>query len=317
MLLCHPSRSAGASSRRPRAVALAFAGLFVALVVAAVPMAPAAAQEQESEATRVAVDGTWRINLAARQRMLSQLMAKAACFIQLDASAKHHRNALGSAQWLFDSTLSGLLEGSEIAGVEAESSEPVKERLAAVAAQWSTMSPALAAAARPGAGGEVLARVFETSQGVLETMERAIREMEIRYAESGRVEESLAVAINLAGRQGMLIQRAAKEFCWIAVDKAAGEDVRKSLAGTVELFNATHLDLLNGNADLGTPPPPIGTIGDQLRAIGAQWQPLADVFLRVADGETPSQNDIDRVAGSNEYVLEEMNKAVYLYEVIR
>ncbi len=304
---------AKAFSRSWRALAMLLAAASIALLAGSAHSVAASDRVPPS----ASADGKRRIDFAGRQQMLSQLMGKAACFIRLDAQAERHRNALATAHWLFTKTLNSLREGSDIDALLPEESRPVLDRLSAVESVWSSLSPAVLEAARPGGGSTAaLDSVIEKNLELLSSMNRTVREMERAYSTSGKVEEGIAVAINLAGRQRMLTQRAAKEFCLIALGRSA-EETRESLAGTVSLFETTLDDLKQGNADLGIPPPPIGDIGDQLDRIDGMWQPLSEIFGRVAAGAKPSKEDFEVVLANNERVLEEMNKAVLLYEIIK
>ena len=72
--------------------------------------------------------------------------------------------------------------------------------------------------------------------------------------------------------------------------------------------------LIDGDDDMNMPEAPTDEIYDQLEMVQELWAPLADVFKKVAQGETPSASDIDMIAEANNKVLFEMNRAVGMYE---
>ena len=162
-----------------------------------------------------------------------------------------------------------------------------------------------------GAAGS-LAQVAEMSLPALKQMNKAVIEFEKRYG-STTLHPSLALALNVSGRQRMLTQKASKEFCLIAF----GHDVeqnREALKGTVALFEKSLAALMDGDDDLGLPEAPTDEIYDQLELVNGLWEPLSVVFKKVAAGENPSGEDLTTIATGNNPALFEMNKAVGMYE---
>ncbi|MGF1445366.1 MAG: type IV pili methyl-accepting chemotaxis transducer N-terminal domain-containing protein, partial [Pikeienuella sp.] len=82
--------------------------------------APAQAAPTAAEARRA-------INLAGRQRMLSQRMARATFYTRLGVEPSRHLEMLTAASALFDTTLAGLRDGSEDLGLATEESPRVLE----------------------------------------------------------------------------------------------------------------------------------------------------------------------------------------------
>ncbi|MEM6487761.1 MAG: type IV pili methyl-accepting chemotaxis transducer N-terminal domain-containing protein [Pseudomonadota bacterium] len=88
-----------------------------------------------------------RLKLAARQRMLSQRMAKDYCMMQAGADVAGHRAALDEAITLFDGSLSALIDGFPAFGLKAEADPARLARLKAVRSAWDDIKPLLVRAA--------------------------------------------------------------------------------------------------------------------------------------------------------------------------
>jgi len=92
------------------------------------------------------------INIAGRQRMLSQLMAKSFCFVVLDIDSQAQRAALTKAIQEFDTALAGLRNGSPEQGLVAPPNREVRAQLNRVAEIWEELRPVIQ---RAGAGAAI------------------------------------------------------------------------------------------------------------------------------------------------------------------
>ena len=78
------------------------------------------------------------INIAGRQRMLSQKMTKEALLLQsADTDREQRKKALMATINLFDRSLSGLIEGNADMGLPPAQNPPIKEQLLEVKNLWS------------------------------------------------------------------------------------------------------------------------------------------------------------------------------------
>lgn len=97
----------------------------------------------------VPADVAKTINVAGRQRMLSQKMVKDACFLFTGQNVDVARADLKAAIALFDSSLQMLLEGDEGAQI-VKPGRAVRAKHQEVAAIWAKIAPTLRAAAASG-----------------------------------------------------------------------------------------------------------------------------------------------------------------------
>ncbi len=282
-----------------------FAGL---IALGAMTVSPVHAEQ-----ITAAADGKTKINLSGRQRMLSQRMAKAACFASIDVQKDTHIAMLGDAHGLFERTLDGLSKGDNEQGMLPESNPDVLSNLSQVANLWSDYKLAndeiVSAGAVSAAQLEIIAAV---NVPVLKQMHKTVGVIETVYGASGDVHPALGLALNVSGRQRMLSQKASKEFCFVVAGVDA-EANRAALKDTVELFTTSLNGLIDGDPAKALAPAPTPEIRAQLEKVRGMWAPLQAVFQSVIDGATPSAEDIEKVATENNPVLKEMNAAVFMY----
>ncbi len=92
------------------------------------------------------------INLAGRQRMLTQKMMKEACFIHAGLDPQKNRTALADSIQLFGKTLAGLQNGDPANGLIVPPNAGISTALAKSAGIWGEVQPTLAALA---GGGDI------------------------------------------------------------------------------------------------------------------------------------------------------------------
>lgn len=287
-------------------------GAFRALLVSAILSVGAVA------AAPTAAESGTIINLAGRQRMLSQKLTKELLLVALDLNKDTNLQNAAATATLFDSTLKALRHGDAALGLPPTENAPILRQLDTVAATWSEYHKVVEAVLEARAlAPEQVARIAELNLPLLEEMDRCVKLFE-QQASSGTMAEkpALAVAINLAGRQRMLSQRMSKEYLLLALGHQS-EDTRRQLAETVALFTRTLQGLRDGDEKLGlsaavnTP-----EVVAQLEVVAKCWQGL-EPSIRAALANHPDAfkpGALRAVATESVRVLAEMNKVVALYE---
>ncbi len=278
------------------------------------------ARSQTAQSSNQAItqqsDAKRKINLAGRQRMLSQHIAKSVCFVAMDIDAEANRGRIAQAQWLFQSTLKDLRDGSSTQNMLPETNKNVVEGLRNVSRVWVPFSAAvnswLLGFDNPEAA---LTTVFEMNLPLLRESHKTVGLIETAYAGNATVATPLAKAINVAGRQRMLSQRMSKEFCLVLLDHQA-KDNRARLKETMSLFERSMDGLINGSKELGLDKAPSGSIAEQLNVVLGIYANITPALKKaVAAGKVPKENVV-KVSRSNLLILSEMDKAVYLYEAL-
>ena len=112
--------------------------------------------------------------------------------------------------------------------------------------------------------------------------------------------------INIAGRQRMLSQKIAKEAMLVA----AQVENKSALQKTMQLFERSHKDIVNGNTELGMNPITDSTILAQMQKVDSLWHIYKGVINRYVDSPTPELTQ--EIKKQSPVVLKEMNKAVVM-----
>lgn len=258
---------------------------------------------------QAASESALRINLAGRQRMLSQRMAKAMCFAALGVDQAGHVEMAAIAHGDFERVLSALRNGDAELGLSSESDPNVLSALDDVDELWEKYGHAVDRGVQSeNVDPWILAAVNSYKLPTLVQMNEAVTEIVQVYA-TGDVPPELAQTINVAGRQRMLSQKATAEFCLI-VQGLGSRQNREALGKTLQLFNASLSSLQAGTEGMVSPPSDILT---QLEYVEELWAPLSEIFVHVSSGGLPNIEQVKFAAERNNLVLVEMNRAVGMY----
>ncbi len=247
-----------------------------------------------------------QINLAGKQRMLTQKMAKEALLVALDLDARKNAAELKKTVDLFEKTLKGLERGDDELKLVKAPNETISAQLDVVMKLWNDFKPLVLSVTEGKVDRKVLEEIAARNPKLLAEMDKAVKMFE---QAAGTDMEDLAVAVNLSGRQRMLTQKMAKEYFLVALD-IDKENNRKELARTVSLFDTTLKGLLNGDETQALPPATDPDIRAQLKRVMKMWEDYKSLL------EQPvSRENLEKVARANMPIMHEMNKVVELYEV--
>ena len=264
--------------------------------------------------TSPVLEAKHRVNIAGRQRMLSQRMSKAACFIHSGVNVDAHMAMLKDAFDLFSTSHKVLVSGSNDTGLRAETSPAILEKLALVDQKWASFAPYVQEVLSTSTiDGAQIAKMDAAGLALLKDMNGAVNTIATEY---GTLLEDLpliqSITIDVAGRQRMLSQKAAKEFCLIASDIDAEQNSEK-LAGTIHLFSTTLDALTTGMTGLVIAPPNDETSA-MLEQVKAEWRVPSAIFDRTLNVAQPCCGHRQVIAEQMELVLDYMNQAVGMYE---
>lgn len=248
------------------------------------------------------------INLAGKQRMLTQKMSKEAVLVALAHDAEVNTANLQKTHDLFDKTLKGLRAGDADLGLPETKKPNIVAGLDEVDVLWGSFGGVIGTVASSGAAEDAqLSTIASNNVPLLKAMNKVVKLYEADSA-SGDMNPALAVAINLSGRQRMLTQKMSKEFFLIAKGHEVDAN-RENLAKTKDLFDKTLNGLLEGDAEQGLSPAPTDEIRAQLEKVKGMW---AEFKVHLEADPTPES--IKAVADKNLPLLKEMNKAVGMFE---
>ena len=264
-----------------------------------------------------AEEASIRVNIAGRQRMLSQRIAKAACLMSQDISAVESFDQLAQAYNLFIISDDALRNGNPTLGLQRESIAEVREALALVYPHWmeyrSALEAGIAGADFPPAQMEAL---DDTSLRVLLNMNLAVFQIAKSYGELfDDIPLLRNVTVDVAGRQRMLTQRAVKEACMMRLAADPAIQARR-LSETVQLFDLSLTALQLGYDQLGVIPAPTPEIANELEAVRSLWSPIKALLDRAVAGEILDDAALEQLARESEPLLWKMDAVVGLYEAI-
>ena len=179
------------------------------------------------------------INLAGRQRMLTQKMTKEAMFIANDFNV---RGDIEKTQELFERTLNGLIDGDNDLGLPPAKTDEIRDQLLKVKGLWSTFKPDIIRAA----SGELniagkKKTLYSSSLKILREMDKAVRMME---SDSSKSIDRLRTYAVLAFIFSLLI--AAGGFYYI------GKNVISKLRETVDAAKSLKEGDLSARIDISS-----------------------------------------------------------------
>ena len=295
-----------------RLIGLSLSSLVRASVALAATCAVIPCQAAVAPAADVGTVAEWSatMNLAGRQRMLSQKMAKECLLVKLGVDVDANRKNLQGTISLFEKTLQGLQEGDASQKLVKTPNALIQKQLSAIAEAFAAYKEVLTPATTGTIDDKAVGVVAERSVAVLGAMDKACK----MYERTAR--ETLGggsnIVINLAGKQRMLSQKMSKEFLLVA----AGSNVEVNVVNlreTATLFDRTLTGLIAGDTDLELPACTNTEISAQLEVVKGIWAQFKPAIERGYSGKVGTE-DIANVANLNPKLLAEMNKAVSMFE---
>lgn len=130
----------------------------------------------EKESKKSGIEKAGRvINIAGRQRMLTQKMALEACLIALDHNPNRWSQSLKATRKLFQNSLKALINGNKTMKVPPTTHPAIRDQLQKVARLWDNYAKTLDAVVVKGGGNpENLGNLATRSQVILKEMDRAV-----------------------------------------------------------------------------------------------------------------------------------------------
>lgn len=257
------------------------------------------------------------MNLSGRQRMLSQKMTKEALLATVGINAEENRKNLKETMALFDKTSKGLRDGDASLNLPPCENESIVDRLDKVNLLYEEMFPLLTKVAEGGVLAPYeLPSIAKLNAPILNTMDAAVKMFEVEAGKVLAKDPTLALVINLAGKQRMLTQKMSKEALlrYLKIDDIANG---KLLRDTSALFDKTLKGLKDGDSELGLPAQEDTNIRAQLNLISSFWSVAYPLIQKISDlSAYVSKEEAATVTELLSAVLKESDKAVKMYEAL-
>jgi hypothetical protein len=239
------------------------------------------------------------INLAGKQRMLTQKMSKEALFMAKGIDADKNKEALAKTAELFDKTLKGLIAGDKDLNLPKTENKEITEQLNKVTELWTAFKANIDKVVAGKSDKATLEAIAKENLPLLKNMNQAVG----MYAKASgsKLDPKIATRINLAGKQRMLTQKMTKELLLVAngIDADANKANAKK---TGELFESTLKDLTDSCKK--------DDIKKQLGVVAKLWGDYKVIIEKV----DTSDASLKKAEELNMPLLKEMNNAVKMFE---
>jgi nitrate/nitrite-specific signal transduction histidine kinase len=252
------------------------------------------------------------INVAGKQRMLSQKLTKEYLLVALGLEPEKNTANAAATLALFDSNLKLLVAGDAERHLRAPPTPEVLEQLNVVGTHWNKLRPLIEKGlSDPTSIASSLDQVRTANLLVLDEMNKAVSLYEAACKAAGFT--ASGAVINVAGRQRMLSQKISKEICFLALG-IDSDGQRAALGKSSALFSTSLAGLIDGNAELGLQPLGSASIKRQLEKVQELWKQFAPLIDEALGAPTIAPELLRKVADLNPQILNEMNKAVTMFE---
>ena len=251
------------------------------------------------------------INLAGKQRMLTQKMAKLSLMTAMHLSPQHTIKSLRSAADLYDRTLTAFDRGDSTLQITAAKDPHVRQQIATLKKMWHPFYTAIQAlTATSGSDKQALAYIVRHNEALLSASDTLVQRFKKAYAPTQNfIEAQRSRIIDIAGRERMLTQRMTKAKLMLiaGIDKPQS---RKQLQETIGAFDTALHALIHGDAALKIPRPTNPELIAALASVDRLWRRLKPHYL----ASYPAKREIVEILTQNEPLLQKMDHAVKLYE---
>jgi len=251
------------------------------------------------------------INLAGKQRMLTQKISKEALLISLDIDKEENKKKLEKSVKLFDKTLNGLIYGDKDLELAPSKDKKVEAKLKEVKELWQPFyknAKIIYSSQKP--PKDAFIYIDKNNLNLLKTMNEAVS-LYTLLGDKGSNKLKIANDINLAGKQRMLTQKMAKDILRYKNNLDAKEAL-KSLNSSAKLFDKTLNGLYNGDKELNLVGTNLPKIRNQLDIVKSRWSEAKELMSKAIKSKNDKKVVKELISKLDETKVQ-MNKAVVLY----
>lgn len=257
-----------------------------------------------------------RIDVAGRQRMLSQRMVRTACNAQLDVNREQNITLLLTSKFLFDSTLKALRNGGGPDKLQPETDPTTLALISEIEDAWDAFKDQVSDAKKGNMAGYAdYSAMSEMSLHLLKTSNALVQNLEARYSTlAPQNNPDIGRMINIAGRQRMLIQKSGKEACLAQLADTHHEMAPhlEQLQKTITMFEKSAFGLAFSSRELGLPAPPTVEIETENFNHWQEWSNLVPLFESL-NTEKLSELELHELSNSVEFFLNALDRTVQEY----
>jgi hypothetical protein len=262
------------------------------------------------------------INLAGKQRMLTQRMGKDLLAIHNNLDKELHIKDFKNSRNLFTQTLKGLQNGDKELNLVGTKLPKIVQQLSVIDREWRDIQPILDDALK----GKNEEMAINKLDNILVEMNRAVT----LYTQSvNRQKQRLQFAsilgnfinknkilkkrVNLSGKQRMLVQRMTKLSLLISSNINIDSN-REKLIKFSTLYDKTLTAFKDGDKDLGCIPTNDKEIQKQIDLVESEWRPFYKNIKIIIDNRDKDKKALSYLVSKNEQLLKLSDDLVKLYE---
>ena len=257
------------------------------------------------------------MNISGRQRMLSQKMSKEALLVAANINTEENRNKLKETMKLFETSLRALRDGDAAMNIPVCEFPDIVEQLEKVQMFYDEIDVVFDKTVEGGVPDNFdMQQIAKASLPLLTAADKAVQMFEVEAKKVLTKDPTLALVINVAGRQRMISQKMAKEALLIYL-KIDPVNQAESLKKSTVLFENSLKGLKFGDSETGLPPAKSEEIIYQLDIVDASWiilkpkmEKISTQFLAYA----VTRDEISSVVELTGSLLKESDKAVGMCE---
>ncbi len=246
------------------------------------------------------------INLAGKQRMLSQKITKEALLVKAGIAKDENLKKLIRSRNLFDKTLNAIINGDASLKIKASNDPKVKRELKAVQKIWKKFDSNIQKVINQTANKNSYIKIKTQNLELLKKMNKVV---DLYVALSKTSTSKKAQAVNLSGKTRMLTQKMAKELLLISQGLDASKN-KKNLQKTAKLFEKILRGLQYGDKSLQLESAKLPNIKKELKVGQNLWSQIKPTFQKSIYDKKTVNNTIFRL----DILLSQMDKTVKLYE---
>ncbi|MEP1537762.1 MAG: type IV pili methyl-accepting chemotaxis transducer N-terminal domain-containing protein [Paracoccaceae bacterium] len=274
--------------------------------VAAIALTPAQANTSNASIQKE------RMDLAGKERMLIQRIVKSSCLVMSNIDTEHYAVSAIKDTNTFEATLADLISGSTERNWPPEENSRTLAQLQDTYVKWKVLRPAALQVSHGDLMSFAVSQIITETDTTVTAMDTAVTGMANLSHNTG-VDPKISNTLNAAGKQRMLSQKLAKEFCFLHNDVSA-ELHRELLIETAATFEKNLNKLLNADtvsSEFIAPPTP--QTERHLENAKRIWQDLFPIMQHAINGKKTTHDDLENVAHMSDELLSEMIAAVNAY----
>jgi len=249
------------------------------------------------------------INLAGKQRMLTQRIAKLSieCTLRLIPDSCKR---LEQFVKLYQKTLLGFKNGDSDLSLKAQTDPKAVAQIDKLLKMWKPFAEAaLKVQNSSGKDKKAIEYVLAHNEELLKESNHLVEIFDaINQKYSNYIESAQITLVDMAGRQRMLTQKMTKEF--LAIFELKDKSYKKKLKKTIKLFEDSQNVLINGSKLYQLPKATNPKIKEQLVKVTTLWHKIMPFYNK----NGLSKKELVLLLKINPILLKEANKAVSLIE---